>query len=330
MRNLAVICALLSIVACATPEPKQATGFTQGTTYSVVYYDDNGVNLQYQIDSILLAFDRVLSTYQESSYISKWNRNELEVTDKQPALFQDVLQRAFEIHNMTNGAFDITVSPLMNFWFDRDWSTAQLDSAQVDSILLYVGMKHVGLHDAQYIKTHPKTQLDVNAIAQGYSVDVLARYLQTEDIYNYLVEIGGEIRTSGTKANQEPWRVGIDLPQENSNTNDSRALAVSVELNNQALATSGNYRKFIEIDGKKYGHSLNPITGYPATTDVLSATVLAADCMTADALATACMVMGVQRSKELINAYEELDAILIYSDANGDLITWDSRSGEEN
>jgi thiamine biosynthesis lipoprotein len=322
MRNALIFASLLLLAACSSQVRKEATGFTQGTTYSVIYFNE-GEDLQYQIDSLLLSFDRVLSTYQGSSYISKWNRNE-HISLEQPQLFKQVVKRAAEINELSNGAFDITVSPLMNYWFENDWQVSQLDSSKVDSLMDFVGMQNVVLDGLDYDKTNPQTQLDVNAIAQGYSVDVLCRYLESIGIYNYLVEIGGEIRTSGTKANEVHWKVGIDVP--NEGISEARELVMSIELNNKALATSGNYRKFVEIDGVKYGHSLNPITGYPAKTDVLSATVIANDCMTADALATACMVLGFEKSKSLINSESNLDAILIYSDSTGELIIWDSRT----
>lgn len=300
----------------------QATGYTQGTTYSVIYYNQ-GKDYQYQIDSLLLAFDRVLSTYQETSYISKWNRNEADGLE-QPAMFKEVIKRAKEVHVQTDGSFDITVLPLMKFWFERDWNTSELDLTEVDSIMAFVGMNQVEKADGVYVKRDSNVQLDVNAIAQGYSVDVLSRYLESEGVFNYLVEIGGEIRASGAKPNEEPWSVGIDKPTEG---NLEHEIAMSVELNDMALATSGNYRKFVEINGQKFGHTLNARTGYPATTDVLSATILANDCMTADAYATACMALGFERAKSLVNDQAELEAILIYSDASGQLNTWDSRKG---
>ncbi|MBP9151182.1 MAG: FAD:protein FMN transferase [Flavobacteriales bacterium] len=309
MKNAWIFAALLFLSACSSDVRKEATGFTQGTTYSIIYYN-NGTDLQYQIDSLLLAFDRVLSTYQETSYISKWNRNE-HVPLEQSYLFKEVVKRSEEINQLSNGAFDITVSPLMKYWFENNWQISQLDSSKVDSLMAFVGMKYVVLDGQDYDKTNPQTQLDVNAIAQGYSVDIVARYLESLGIFNYLVEIGGEVRASGTKPNEENWSVGIDVPKEGSSEN--RELAMSVSLSNRSLATSGNYRKFVEINGVKYGHSLNPLTGYPAKTDVLSATIIAEDCMTADALATACMVMGFERAKELIETTEFIEGVLIYS-----------------
>ena len=322
MRNALIFVALIFFASCTSEVRKEATGFTQGTTYSVIYYN-NGVDLQYQIDSLLLSFDRVLSAYQESSYISKWNRSE-HVSLEQPQQFKEVVKRAVEIHELSDGAFDITVSPLMKYWFDNDWKVSVLDSAKVDSLMGFVGMKYVVVNGGDYDKTNPQTQLDVNAIAQGYSVDVLSRYLESLGIFNYLIEIGGEICANGTKPNEEKWTVGIDKP---SNDNVSRNLALSVSLKNRSLATSGNYRKFVEIDGQKYGHSLNPKTGYPSKTDVLSATIVADDCMTADAMATACMVLGFERSKSLVEQQANLEGILIYSDSEG-MHTWISEGLE--
>ena len=172
------------------------------------------------------------------------------------------------------------------------------------------------------MKVNPHTMIDVNAIAQGYSVDVLARYLESLGIFNYLVEIGGEVRSRGSKPEEESWLVGIDKP---ADENLERHLTMSVKLNNRSLATSGNYRKFVEIDGQKFGHSLDPKTGYPAQTDILSATVLADDCMSADAYATALMVMGLEQSKALVEKEEALQAILIYSVGNK-IQTWSSPS----
>ena len=320
MKKLLLLLSIaIGILGCESEKRTQATGYTQGTTYSIIYYND-GTDYQYQIDSLLLAFDRVLSTYQETSYISKWNRGE--AASEQPEMFKEVVRSAKEVANTTSGAFDITVSPLMKFWFERDWSTSELDSNEVDDIMKFVGMDKILRDNKDYTKSDSNVQLDVNAIAQGYSVDVLSRYLESEGVYNYLVEIGGEIRASGTKPTEQLWTVGIDKPTEG---NLERELAMSVELKNRSLATSGNYRKFVEINGQKFGHTLNARTGYPATTDVLSATVLANDCMTADAYATACMAMGFAASKKLIESDQNLDAILIYSDASGQVNTWDSR-----
>lgn len=294
----------------------EAKGYAQGTTYSVIYYND-GTDLQYQVDSILVDFDRVLSTYQPNSYISRWNRNE--ASAEAPAWFNEVVKRSQEISAHTDGAFDITVKPLMDFWFGRNWDTTALDTALLDSIRAFVGHGQLEWKEGVWTKRDARVQLDVNAIAQGYSVDVVARYLEGKGIANYLVEIGGEISAKGTKSDGTLWTIGIDRPRDDGNMD--RDLAMSIKLNNEAMATSGNYRKFVEVNGEKLGHSLNARTGLPAKTDMLSATVVAKDAMTADAYATAFMVMGVDASKAILAGRKELKGILIYS-KNGELLTW--------
>ncbi len=309
---------ILVIVGCNSKQRKEAAGFTQGTTYSVIYFS-NGPDLQYQIDSLLLDFDRVLSTYQESSYISKWS-NSTAIGLPQPSMFKEVVRHSIEINANTNGAFDITVSPLMDYWFENDWKIEKVDSAKVDSLKSSIGMDKVMLQQGDYVQSGSSIRLDVNAIAQGYSVDVLSRYLESLGIFNYLVEIGGEVRADGAKDDGENWTVGIERPNDQ---NLGQELMMSVKLKGRSLATSGNYRKFIEINGQKFGHSLNPQTGYPATTNVLSATVIARDCMTADAYATALMVMGFEKAKQLVEQDSTLEAVLIYSE-NAELSTWQS------
>jgi len=295
----------------------EAKGYAQGTTYAVIYLND-GTDLQYQMDSILVAFDRVLSTYQDNSYISRWNRNAT-AGEAQHPWFTEVVARSQQVAAHTGGAFDITVKPLMQFWFERNWQAAGVDTTALDSLRQYVG--HALIQDSAgvFIKADPRVQMDVNAIAQGYSVDVVARYLDGLGITDYLVEIGGEVRARGKKQDGKPWVVGIDRPSEDGNMD--RSLAMSLQLTNEALATSGNYRKFVEINGQKLGHSLDPISGSPATTDVLSATIVAKDAMTADAYATACMVMGVERSKALLASDTTLKGVLIY-DQKGEMVTW--------
>ena len=179
--HLFLLLALLS--GCDKAVRNEATGYTQGTTYSVIYYTD-GTDHQYQIDSLLLAFDRVLSTYQESSYISKWNRNEADDI-AQPDMFKEVISQSIEIGNETNGAFDISVSPLMTYWFEQNWSSAEVDSARIDSILIHVGMHLVHFENGAFSKIDSLVELDVNAIAQGYSVDILSRYLEGQGVFTH-------------------------------------------------------------------------------------------------------------------------------------------------
>jgi thiamine biosynthesis lipoprotein len=315
MKHVVALLLLALLASCNSPKQMEATGYAQGTTYKIIYIND-GTDLQYQIDSILVDFDRVLSTYQPNSYISQWNANTPPAA--QPAWFSEVVGLSQSIAATTQGTFDITVKPLMSFWFEQKWDATAIDTLAIDSILQFVGYNHIADSQGIFVKDNPKVQLDVNGIAQGFSVDVIARYLDGLAIANYLVEIGGEVRAKGQKQDGTPWIVGIDAPNEDENM--ERKLALSLQLNNQAMATSGNYRKFVVIDGQKLGHTLNPVSGYPATTDLLSATVIAPDAATADAYATAFMGLGVARSKQII-AETELEGILIYS-VQGKMETW--------
>ncbi len=295
----------------------EARGYAQGSTYAIIYYND-GTDLQYAIDSVLAAYDRVLSTYQDNSFISKWNDGRA-ADAPQPEWFTDVVSRSMDVTAVTNGAFDITVKPLMDLWFGNGWDASAVDSATVDSILAFIGPDKLQLVEGRFTKTDPRVQLDVNAIAQGHSVDAVAQMLTARGCTSFLVEIGGEIFAKGSKPDGTSWKVGIDRPQDDGNPD--RDLSLSLALKDRGLATSGNYRKYIEVDGRKMGHTIDPRKGWPATTDVLSATVIAPDAATADAFATAFMVMGVDLSKQFISGNDRLEGILIY-EQNGELLTW--------
>ena len=306
---------LLLFAACEQgPEFQVSTGYTQGTTYTVKY---SGVkrDMSYQIDSTLLVFDRQLSTYIASSYITKWNENRTKA--EAPEYFTSVVNAGIDLHGRTNGAFDMTIGPLFNLWkLDDDGYVP--DSAEVDSVMEFVGSGKLSFNENKFSKTDDRVQLDVNAIAQGYAVDVLADMLEVYRATDYLVEIGGEIRVKGNNPDGNPWRLAIDSPNDGD---EKRGSAVQLNLSSGALATSGNYRHFIEAGGKQYGHIIDPRTGYPAETDVLSASVIANDCMTADALATAIMVGGSTFGKDLIMGDSDLEGVII-TGRDGKLETW--------
>jgi len=272
-----------------------------------------------QIDSILSGFDNSLSEYIPNSIISRVNRNDTLV--QLDRYFEDVFYKSFEIYSRTHGAFDITVAPLVNAWGFGPKTETFPDSTQIDSLLQYVGMDKVKLKNNRVVKSDPNITLDVNAIAQGYSVDVVANYLMEEGFNNYLVEIGGEVRAGGAKKWLHPWKVGLDKPYEHSFI-PGEAFQVILKLEDVSLATSGNYRKFYEKDGIKYGHSINPVTGYPAMDKLLSASIVASDCMTADGYATACMIMGLEKSIDFVKSDKKLEAYFIYSGPSGEFKTW--------
>jgi FAD:protein FMN transferase len=299
-------------------------GFAQGTTYSIVFENDgefNGQELKADVEKILHDFDMSLSLYIDSSILSKVNRNEDVIPD---SYFLNAFKKSAEITRITNGAFDITVGPLVKAWgFGPDAHKTFTESKR-DSLLKFVGMDNVKIENGKIKKSNPGVDLDFNAIAQGYSVDIVCRYFDNKSIKSYLVEIGGEVRVKGDK-HGVLWRVGIDRPSDDNMLpgNDLQAI---VSLKDRSLATSGNYRKFYIENGIKYSHTIDPRTGYPARNQLLSATILADECATADGIATACMVMGKDKTIEFLGFHPEFDAFLVFSDETGNYKTWTSEN----
>jgi thiamine biosynthesis lipoprotein len=303
-------------------------GFAQGTTYSVIYDNNKRIApdvLKAEVENVLRAFDMSLSLYKDSSVISRINRNEDVVPDD---YFTEVFNKSAHISEITDGAFDITVGPLVKAWGFGPDSHKNFDKSTLDSLMKLVGMDKVSIVNGRLVKTDPDIKLDVNAIAQGYSVDVICAYFDLKGFKNYLIEIGGEVRAKGTKAGAH-WRIGIDKPEDNNNS-PGETLQAIIRISEKALATSGNYRKFyVEDDGTKYSHTIDPKTGYPAKNRLLSATIIADDCATADGIATACMVMGKEAAIEFINNHPEFSAYFVYSDDSGNFSTWYSESLKE-
>jgi thiamine biosynthesis lipoprotein len=301
-------------------------GKAQGTTYHISYVSAENSNYKPVIDSLLKKIDLSLSTYVPVSIISRINKNDSSVlADK---YFAEVFNKSIEVSERTGGLFDVTVGPIINAWGFGFTKKADVDSTMIDSLLHYIGYKMVRLEGNKLVKTKPQIILDFNAIAQGYTVDVLASYLENKGISNYLVELGGEVKAKGKKNKKEYWKIGIDKPNEIQT--DERPLQAVINLNTKALATSGNYRKFYIENGKKHAHIIDPRTGYPAKHNLLSATVIAGDCMTADAYATAFMVMGLERSKQFLseNKNLRLEVYFIY-DENGGWKTYTSETLKE-
>ena len=230
--------------------------------------------------------------------------------------------KAVEITGKTDGAFDITVAPVVNAWGFGFADEVKADSSIIDSLMNFVGMDKVKLTNDMIIKESEGVMLDGNAISQGLSVDVLCKYLESKEIVNYMVEVGGELKTKGTKSEGKSWRVGIDTPID-GNFSPGEDLQAILNIKNKALATSGNYRSFFEDEnGNKFSHSINPKTGFPEKQSILSATIITDNCMTADAYATACMVSGLEKSKKIIENNPKLEAYLIFSDKDGKMQVW--------
>jgi thiamine biosynthesis lipoprotein len=268
------------------------------------------------IIGLLRNFDNSLSLYQDNSLICKINRNDSSVLLND--LFIEFYNKSREVFDQSEGYFDITVGPLVETWGFGAKETIRSDSASIDSIKKFVGMNKIWLEGNKIIKSDSRIKLDGNAIAQGQSVDYIANFFESKGLENYLVEIGGEIRVKGLNEKGQKWKIGIDKPIEDSSIG-TRELQTVIELENKAMATSGNYRKFHLINGIKYSHSINPKTGYPSKDILLSATIVADECSIADGFATACMVMGFEKAKKLVLSVNGIDAYFIYSGKDGNL-----------
>lgn len=290
-----------------------------GTFYHIVYQYPNEEGLQAEILEKLKEFDYSLSTYNPESVITKVNDNDSAVVLDE--YFITCFQTSEEIAKVTNGAFDWTVAPLVNAWGFGFKNKLEPEDIPVDSLLQVVGYQKVKLENGKVIKADPRIMFDASAIAKGYGVDVVADLLESKGITNYMVEIGGEIRAMGNSNKKRTWRVGIDKPIDDP-TSLSRQIQDVIELENGALATSGNYRQFYVKDGKKYAHTIDPRKGYPVQHSLLSASVIAPDCMTADAYATAFMVLGLEESIKIVDADPKLEAYFIYSDEDGKMQTY--------
>lgn len=296
-------------------------GMVFGTVYSVTYQYDR--DLKKEIEAELQKVDQSLSMFNKESIIARINRGEdVEVND----MFTDVFMLAQTISQETEGAFDITVAPLVNAWgFGFKGKGPQPTQAEVDSMKQYIGYQMVALKGKKVIKQKPQITLDCSAIAKGYGSDVVARYLRSLDIKNFMVEIGGEVVTQGNNPKRVPWKIGVTKPSDDSLSTDNE-LETVLNVTDKAMATSGNYRNFYYKGGKKYAHTIDPKTGLPVQHSLLSATVLAKDCATADGYATAFMVLGIDRAKAVLERHKELMAYFIYSDQQGNYKTWYSSS----
>ena len=289
------------------------SGETQGTFYYIKYINQSGDDLHSDIDSLLLLVDNSLSTYSKNSLLSNINYNKEFIVD---SLIKEVFLKSKEIYLETNGFFDCSVAPLVNAWGFGFSQKEKMDSIKVSQLLNIIGFDKVNLKNDSIIKPN-KMLLDFNSIAQGYTVDLVAKMLESKGINNYLVEIGGELRSKGKNPSNKLWTIGVDKPNEKIDPKDR--FQFILELNNKSLATSGNYRKFFIDDGIKYSHIINPKTGFPAKNRLLSVTVIHDNCMDADAYATAFMVMGLKKSKDFISKKQDLEAYFVYSNMEGEL-----------
>ncbi len=310
---------LLFLCACQQEKPAYLTlsGKAQGTTFNIIYQDSQQRDFSRPVDSLFRLIDKSMSLWENSSLINRINRNDalvLGVDDH----FAAVFQKSKDISEITGGAFDVTVGPLVKAWgFSVKKGLPPPDSAQVDSLRQLVGFQKIKLENGIFRKADPRMEIDFNAIAQGYTVDLISIFLEKNGVKNYLVEIGGEVRTLGVNDRNEVWKIGIDKPVENE-TEGSRPLQTTVALSGKSLATSGSYRKFVVRDGKKFSHAIDPKKGRPIDHNLLSVSVLADDCATADAYATAFLVMGMEKAMGMAERLG-LEIYCIYGDENGAL-----------
>lgn len=327
MRNLAFNAVYLFVLAFVVvscddkkTEPVRLAGEAQGTYYAITYFDTDNRIFQTEIDSLFKSFDESASVYLNTSVISRFNRNDSLV--RADAVFENIFNKALEISKDTDGAFDVTVMPLVNAWGFGYTNRNKVDSSMIDSLLPLIGYQKIKLFHGQLIKDNPAIMIDFNAIAQGYTSDVIGKFLESKGITNYLVDVGGEVLARGSKPDNSEWKVGIEKPA--SDSNSVRQVQAIVPLKNKALATSGSYRKYFVDNGQRYSHTIDPKTGYPVTHPLLSVSVIAGDCMTADGYATAFMVMGLDKTKEYLLNHPELDVYLIYDDKGVNRI-WKSK-----
>lgn len=287
-------------------------GLVFGTMYKITYQSDE--NLKNEIEAELEKVNQSLSPFSKESVITHINQNTDPTAD---SLFTYVFQLAKQISEETHGAFDITVAPLVNAWGFGFKNATQIDSLTIDSIRQFVGIDKVRMENGKVIKDDPRLMLDCSAIAKGFGVDCVARLFDRKGIKNYMIDIGGELVMKGENAQMNTWRIGINKPIDDSLA-VNQELQTILEISNAGMATSGNYRNFYYKDGKKYAHTIDPRTGYPVQHNILSSTVVAKDCATADAYATSFMVLGLDSAKAVCNAHPELDAYFIYSKDNGE------------
>ena len=315
MKQIAVFLALILFVSCKkNPLNTKLSGTVFGTNYSIIYNSE--INYQAQFDSLFHVINKSMSTYQPDSYISKLNRNEDSVVD---AHFIKVFEASKDIYNKTEGVFDPTIGAVVNAWdFGPEGNIVNLDSLKIDSLMASVGLNMVKRVGDKIIK--PKaTFIDFNAIAKGYGVDIIGEFLESKQVKNYLIDIGGEIRARGQNIDKKsPWKVGIEMPH----FNEEQSILEVIKIQDEAMATSGTYRKFkIDDKGNRYAHIIDTKTGYPSKTNLLSISVIAENCMIADAYATAFKTMGIEKAKVFLKKHPELKVFFIFENDKMELET---------
>lgn len=321
---LLVFTALLFVSCNQQPKKVVLQGLAQGSYYAVTYYDAQNRNFQHEIDSIFHAVDLSVNLWVDSSIICKVNRNEDVMLN---SIFIDNFNIAQKAARLSDGYFDPTVSPIVAAWGFSAKNGDSITPQLIDSLKNLVDYRDIRIENGKVTKGNPEMKLDFNAIAQGYTSDLIATFLEHQGIENYLVDTGGEIMTHGEKPDGSSWVVGIEKPA--ANWNSERAVYARIALRDKGLVTSGSTRKYVERDGKRYSHCIDPKTGYPVEHNVLSVTTLAESSVWADALASICMVMGMEQSLPLIESLDDVEAYYIYVNETGELETFATKGFQE-
>lgn len=330
MRNSLVLLVTVSLFACGPRGEKQMvenTGYAQGSTYHIKYMSRSGTDYGEDFSNIFREIDASMSTYDTTSMITEVNRSgEWVEVDR---YFLDVLNRSIEIAEETGGNFDPTVGPLVRMWgFNYEEIRQDVTDEMIADTKAKTGYENIEI-EGERVRLPEMFSIDFNAIAQGYTVDVIAEFLEVKGVKDYMVEVGGEVRTSGKNASGNIWTIGVDKPQEN--IDEQQRFQFIISLEDRSLATSGNYRRFWvdEESGVKYSHTINPKTGRPAKNRLLSASITASNAMDADAYATVCMVVGLEECKALLELKKDLEGYLVYSDEAGEWATFITPGLEE-
>lgn len=317
MRKYILIISALLLFSCKEqPKKTNYSGITQGSYFSITYYDESGRTFESEFDSIFVAVGNSVSLWDENSIIRKVNRNEDVVVDK---VFRDNFEWAKKASEFSDGAFDATIGPLVAAWGFHYKKEMEMTPAMVDSIRQLVDFKKIEIIDNKIVKAKPNMTLDFNAVAQGYTADLIGTFLEEKGVTNYLVDVGGEIMARGGKPNGENWIIGIEKPSENYDS--ERNVQLKITLKDKGIVTSGNYRKYIEKDGVRYSHSIDPKTGYPVPLNLLSATVIADNAAWADCLASICMIVGKDKALQMLEDNADIEGYLIFVDEDGTIKT---------
>ncbi len=325
-RLLLGVCCVLALLSSCVNQPQKIVlqGLAQGSYYAITYFDELNRNFQHEIDSIFHAVDMSVNLWVDSSVISKVNRNEEVTLD---SIFIDNFCIAQKAARLSDGYFDPTISPIVAAWGFSYKSGDSITPQLIDSLKQLVNYQKIRIENGKVVKENPNMKLDFNAIAQGYTSDLIASFLESRGIKNYLVDTGGEIMARGSKPNGQPWIVGIEKPAKNWDS--EQVVQTRITLRDKGLVTSGSTRKYVERNGRRYSHCIDPKTGYPVEHNVLSATVMAENSVWADALASICMVMGMEKSLPLIESMDGVEVYYIFVNDQNELETFATEGFQE-